>query len=688
MKDHRRGTIRCLVGLALLTAFWLFLAPIAVGGRTTYTVTDGVSMLPGLQAGDLVLVRESSSYHVGDTVLYRDARSRSPVLHRIIALRSGRYYFKGDNNAFVDPVPVARNALVGKLWFHVPRLGAWAGWLAVPAHSAMFTGGVALALVLARRKHRRREVRRLGVAGAVAPGVWRGSDLAGRALPLGVLALLAGVSIAVGFSRPLHRTVTAPAYGQSGDFSYSSRLVTPSPAYPSGYALTGQPMLLELFRKLNVRFNYAFSSRLPHEIHGTIALVTAVSAPTGWHHTFALGEPAPFDGNTAHVRGAIGLEQTRMMLDRLSLQAGAVGTDYDIELRAIVRISGIVDGVRIHETFSPGVPFTFNHQLMRLKAAATPIVPDSAQAAADSDVSSAVLHPEELGAIPRRVANVVAIARLQPNVATIRIAGLSLAGLALVALPFVLSRRREPRHEYEVIQDRYNRLLIPTLMLNPDGRTPIELPDFHSLAVLAGHYGHLILHEQLGDRHTYGVEEDGRLYVYRIESPARGRPAAVHAIATLDRAHTPPRLATRARAHARWRLLLPPLALALAAAVSASLVASVTAGNTVPDTHAGARTQARSLSELTPPQCAGLTLTNLVVMAGGATTVNGTSADDLILGRARNGGVVYNGRGGSDCIVAGGGTGTKRLNGGPGADVCIGSITRANTFASCATTYN
>jgi hypothetical protein len=614
------------------------------------------------------------------------------VLHRIVAFKSGRYYFKGDNNAFVDPVPVASNALVGELWIHVPRLGGWAGWLAMPAHSAMFAGGAALALVLARGKHRRRGARRHGLPGAVAPTARRGSDLAAWALPLGALALLASAGIAIGFSRPLHRTVAAPAYGQSGDFSYSSRLVAPSPAYPSGYALTDQPMLLELFRRLNVRFNYAFSSRLPHEIHGTITLETAVSAPTGWHHTFALGKPAPFEGNTTHVNGVIDLDQTRTLLDRLSLQAGAVGTDYDFELRAIVRISGTVDGNRVHETFSPSVPFVFNHQLMRIKAAAAPLLPGLTPTAADGEGANAALHPEQQGAIPRRVANVVAISRSQIDVGAIRIAGVSFAGLTLFALLLVLSTRRPLRREHEAIHDRYKRLLVPTLLLNPDRRTPIELPDFRSLALLAVHYGHLVLHEQVGDRHTYGVEEDGRLYVYQIECPPCERPARTQAIAPAGRAHPPRRShATRARARlpARRRLLLMlPLGLALVAGVSATLVASVTAGNIVPDTHAGARTQARTLSELTPTQCAGLTLSSLVVMAAGATTVNGTNANDLILGRARNGGVIYNGRGGDDCIVAGGGTGTKRLNGGAGADICLGSITLANTFVSCATTYN
>jgi signal peptidase I len=116
MNNHRRGIVRCLAGFGLLAAFWLFLAPIAIGGQTSYTVTDGVSMLPALQAGDLAVVRVKSSYRVGDAVLYRTANPGERVLHRIVAIRAGRYFLKGDSNTFVDPVPVAQSALVGQLW--------------------------------------------------------------------------------------------------------------------------------------------------------------------------------------------------------------------------------------------------------------------------------------------------------------------------------------------------------------------------------------------------------------------------------------------------------------------------------------------------------------------------------------------------------------------------------------------
>lgn len=67
-------------------------------------------------------------------------------------------------------------------------------------------------------------------------------------------------------------------------------------------------------------------------------------------------------------------------------------------------------------------------------------------------------------------------------------------------------------------------------------------------------------------------------------------------------------------------------------------------------------------NDLKPPECAALTLTNLVI----GTT--GTNNADLVLGGP--GLDTINGNAGDDCLVGGGGIDT--LSGGTGTDVCIG----------------
>ena len=100
----RFGTVVIALVLAQLAiVLWIFFAPSQLGGSSTYAVTSGVSMQPLLYKNDLAIVRAQSTYHVGDVVLYNSAVLGEPVLHRIILIQNGQYYFKGDNNDFVDP---------------------------------------------------------------------------------------------------------------------------------------------------------------------------------------------------------------------------------------------------------------------------------------------------------------------------------------------------------------------------------------------------------------------------------------------------------------------------------------------------------------------------------------------------------------------------------------------------------
>ena len=138
-------TVAWLVSTAvLLAAAWWLLAPSVLGGGTTFVTVDGTSMLPTLHRDDLVVLRRSSSYQIGDAVGYRSTLLQRVVLHRIVAIQNGRYTFKGDNNGFLDPEHPRREHLVGRMWVRVPSAGRLVSLLHVP----WIAGGLAAMLVL------------------------------------------------------------------------------------------------------------------------------------------------------------------------------------------------------------------------------------------------------------------------------------------------------------------------------------------------------------------------------------------------------------------------------------------------------------------------------------------------------------------------------------------------------------
>jgi Ca2+-binding RTX toxin-like protein len=91
-------------------------------------------------------------------------------------------------------------------------------------------------------------------------------------------------------------------------------------------------------------------------------------------------------------------------------------------------------------------------------------------------------------------------------------------------------------------------------------------------------------------------------------------------------------------------------------------VPAYTAGNSVSGGKVGQTSVAITADTLKPPECAGITLTTVVI---GAT---GSSGNDLLLGTS--GVDVMSGGNGNDCILGGGGADT--IDGGAGTDVCIG----------------
>jgi signal peptidase I len=90
-----------------------------------YSVQTG-SMRPTINEGDLILVREDSTYSKGDIITYIDSNSNVPVTvtHRIENVNEdGTFTTKGDFNSVIDINPVSTDEIVGKYFFRLPYLG-------------------------------------------------------------------------------------------------------------------------------------------------------------------------------------------------------------------------------------------------------------------------------------------------------------------------------------------------------------------------------------------------------------------------------------------------------------------------------------------------------------------------------------------------------------------------------------
>jgi signal peptidase I len=131
---------RAGAALAAVTALALVALPTQLGGATSYALVDGSSMQPSLRRGDLVVLRQRSRYAVGDVVAYRSRMLHRLVLHRVVAIRHGRYVFKGDHNGFLDPERPARAQLVGAQALRIPFVGRLAEGLRLPLVAALVAG--------------------------------------------------------------------------------------------------------------------------------------------------------------------------------------------------------------------------------------------------------------------------------------------------------------------------------------------------------------------------------------------------------------------------------------------------------------------------------------------------------------------------------------------------------------------
>ncbi len=528
IRRHGARMIILVVLGAVLFGLWFFLAPQQLGGSTAYVTTVGTSMEPLLHGGDLVIVRASSTYQVGDVVAYHSHQLDRVVLHRIVARDDDRYVFKGDNNTWLDSEHPTEDQLIGKMQVMLPGLGRRLQLFRTPAAISAAVGLGALGVLGGKKRMRSRKDRRKDQRKDRTPEKASGSNGNGRRpdsatkvgsgqATIAAFSTLAILALALGlfaFVTPTVVTTHREAiYDQKGSFSYRSVVPGGRAVYGTDVITTGDPVYLRLTDRVQVAFDYRFESPARVDASGTARLVAQISDVNGWRRTIELGPKAPFTGQEVTINGVLDVGALHAMTADLEKITGVERSQYSVTLMPEIEFDGTVAGQPVAETFAPRLEFLIDD--FQLQLAPTPTSLPGEKPVDALNPASGGLVTVEATTLRR-----FSVLGLGAGVEPLRIVCSGLELLALTGLLIVVASRLRAarRGEAALIQARFGRWLVPVQGSATAGGRTVDVESFDSLARLATNYGQVILHEGRNGSHVYLVEEDGVTYRYRLRS--------------------------------------------------------------------------------------------------------------------------------------------------------------------------
>ncbi len=122
-------TVLLIINLWFLVShFALKQNPPQFFGFSPLTVASG-SMAPSIQVGDMILIKQSTDFAVGDVVTYR--KDGTLITHKIVSVSGQTVVTQGTAN-MVSDAPIQSDQIVGTVVVVVPRLGMIFGFLRTP----------------------------------------------------------------------------------------------------------------------------------------------------------------------------------------------------------------------------------------------------------------------------------------------------------------------------------------------------------------------------------------------------------------------------------------------------------------------------------------------------------------------------------------------------------------------------
>jgi signal peptidase I len=525
-----RSALLTAVFVTVLAASWWYLAPTRVGGSTTYVVTHGISMEPRFHSGDLALVRPAGQYKVGEVVAYHSSLLHLVVLHRIVAIRNGRYTFKGDNNNFLDPVHPRRSELIGRLWVHVRGGGSILARIHNPIVVAVGCGLLGLFLLWGGDQKRRRRRRQRTGSGAsrVARTIMKLQRQIGEARPSNFRVLLISSAVAavvlltlavVAFTRPADKpTSLNTPYTQRVSFGYTAH-VRPGPVYPTGTIKTGDPLFLSMVRHLNLHIDYGLTTPAPAKITGTEKVVLTLFGPGGWSRDYVLTPQTRFTAAHTTTDLALDLPQLQGQLAQIARLTGSssFGT-FSAAVVPQIQIAGTIAGHRVNSTFQPALNLQFNSGQLVVSASTSSSGPGGTASSAGSSQTNYAPSQSASVSTPATAPATITVLGVSPTIALLRwIAVIGLLLSIAATAYFYLRKRSEPFVESVRIQSQYGHMIVPIVGGEDLGWPPVDVPDIKALVKLAEAGQRLILHNRSDNVDTYMLNEEGTVYRYQVK---------------------------------------------------------------------------------------------------------------------------------------------------------------------------